>query len=66
MNKIATTKPDNELIIGSVNIEMVCITQYDITRGSKSIGQQVDEILMAPSNEGAIRKVTVHLDEERM
>jgi hypothetical protein len=70
MNKTNQSKlsmePRHE-IIGTIEVEMVKKIRHDLFKGKGTIGASVDLLLCEVTNsEEILRKVTVHIDEERM
>jgi uncharacterized protein YaaN involved in tellurite resistance len=54
-------------IIGVIEVELIRTVIQDIHKGQETIGRYVDEVLSQLNTGGdKLRKVTVHIDEERM
>jgi hypothetical protein len=70
MNKTNETELSMETkheIIGTIEVEVVKKIRHDLLKGEGTIGASVDLLLCEVTNsEEILRKVTVHIDEERM
>ena len=65
-NVIGKVHFDGKDIIGTVKLEVIQTMEWDLIKGLNSIGEQVDMILGNMGKDDKVRKVTVHLDEERI